>query len=113
MLPLTLGKLFFSERESNRMNPGLIYKSRVSSLTMKPIGNCAEVILFYSLQWRHVVWRTGNIRWQLAHSRMLDPALSGMSFQLKLIKQAFLNCESVSCYLPGAGEIFHLGKEHI
>ena len=50
----------FHEREPNGMTPRLIYKSTVTSLNMKLMGSCAVMVLFHSLQWRHVGWSTGN-----------------------------------------------------
>lgn len=77
------------------MTPGLIYKSTVTSLNMKLMGSCAVVVLLHSLQWRHVGWSTGNITGWLANSRVLDPALSVVSFQLRPSwpSESLLNCE--------------------
>lgn len=83
MLPLSLGKPLFHERGLHRMMPGLIYKTTVTSVNMKLMGSSALVVLFHSSQWRHIGWSTGNITGWLAHSWVLDPALSVVSFQLR------------------------------
>lgn len=86
--------------------PELIYKSTVTSLNVKLMQSCAVVVLFHSLQWRHVEWSTGNTTGQLAHSRVLDPASSVVSFQLRpsWSSESLLNCERrvpvVMCQVP-------------
>lgn len=106
MLPLPLGKPLFHGREPNGITPELIYKSTVTSLSAKLMRSCAVVVLFHSLQWRHVEWSTGNTTGQLAHSRVLDPASSVVSFQLRpsWSSESLLNCERrvpvVMCLVP-------------
>jgi len=85
----------FPQKGLHGMTAGLIYKRTVTSLNIKPMGSCAVVVLFHSLQWRHVGWSTGNTTGWLAHSRVLDLALSVVSFQLRpsWSSQSLLSCE--------------------